>query len=81
MHATYRIGNAMIELSEAHGQWGPMPMHLHLFVQDVETVYSRAMGAGATSIFSPETKPYGELMGAVQDAAGNQWYIARKVLP
>jgi PhnB protein len=79
MHATYRIGNAMVELSEAHGQWGPMPMHLHLFVQDVEGVYTRAMGSGATSIFSPETKPYGEYMGAVQDGAGNQWYIARKV--
>jgi uncharacterized glyoxalase superfamily protein PhnB len=79
MHATYRIGNAMVELSEAHEQWGPMPMHLHLFVQDVEAVYARAMGEGATSIFPPATMPYGEHMGAVKDAAGNQWYIARKV--
>jgi PhnB protein len=79
MHATYRIGNAMVELSEAHGEWGPMPMNLHLFVQDVDAVYARAMGAGATSIFPPETKPYGEHKGAVKDGAGNQWFIARKV--
>ncbi|MGZ5457517.1 MAG: sigma-70 family RNA polymerase sigma factor [Thermoanaerobaculia bacterium] len=75
-HAEIRLGETMIELSEAHGQWGPTRGVFHLFVSDCDAVYEEALRAGATSIWAPEDKPYGERSAGVTDAWGNQWYIA-----
>lgn len=75
-HAEIRLGETMIELSEAHGQWGPTRGAFHLFVSDCDAVYAEALRAGATSLYVPEDKPYGERSGGVTDAWGNQWYIA-----
>ncbi|HEX2060155.1 MAG TPA: VOC family protein [Thermoanaerobaculia bacterium] len=75
-HAEIRLGDTMIELGEAHGQWGPTRGAFHLFVTDADAVYAEAIRAGATSMWEPEDKPYGERSGGVKDAWGNQWYIA-----
>lgn len=75
-HAEIRVGETMIELSEAHGQWGPTRGAFHLFVSDCDAVYAEALRAGATSLWAPENKPYGERSGGVTDPWGNQWYIA-----
>ncbi len=75
-HAEIRLGATMIELSEAHDQWGPTRGAFHLFVSDCDAVYAEAIRAGATSMWEPENKPYGERSGGVRDAWGNQWYIA-----
>lgn len=75
-HAEIRLGETMIELSEAHGQWGPTRGAFHLFVSDCDAVYAEALRAGATTIWAPEDKPYGERSAGVTDAWGNQWYIA-----
>ena len=78
-HAELRLGETMIELSEAHGQWGPSRGAFHLFVSDCDAVYAEALSAGATSLWAPEDKPYGERSGGVTDAWGNQWYIATPI--
>lgn len=75
-HAEVRLGEMMVELSEAHGPWGPTRGAFHLFVSDCDAVYAEALRAGATSLWAPEDKPYGERSGGVTDAWGNQWYIA-----
>lgn len=77
MHATFAIGDSTVELSEAHGEWKPMPMHFHMYVANVDNAYARAVGEGGTSVFAPADMPYGERMGCVRDAAGNQWYLAK----
>src|SRR6185436_777224 len=78
-HAEVRLGETMIELSEAHGQWGPTRGAFHLFVSDCDAVYAEALRAGATSLYEPVDKPYGERSGAVTDAWGNQWYLATPI--
>ncbi len=78
-HAEVRLGETMIELSEAHGQWGPTKGAFHLFVSDCDAVYAEALRAGATSLWAPENKPYGERSGGVTDPWGNQWYIATPI--
>jgi len=75
-HATIRIGNATLEIDEAHGEFQPMPCHLHVYVPDTDAVYARAMEAGATSIEVPQDKPYGDRSAGVKDAWGNSWFIA-----
>jgi len=76
LHATIRIGNATLEIDEAHGEFQPMPCHVHVYVPDTDAAYARAMEAGATSIEAPRNAPYGDRAAGVKDAWGNSWFIA-----
>lgn len=76
MHATMRIGNATLEIDEAHGEYQPKPCHLHVYVPDTDAIYARALRAGAISINEPNDAPYGDRAAGVKDVFGNSWYIA-----
>ncbi len=75
-HAKVRIGDSVIECSEAHGEWGPRAVTLHLYVPDVDATYKDAIAAGGKSLSEPKDQFYGERNGGVVDAWGNHWYIA-----
>ncbi|PYT79430.1 MAG: hypothetical protein DMG40_16360 [Acidobacteria bacterium] len=75
VHATMRIGNATLEIDEAHGEYQPKPCHLHIFVPDADATYAQALGAGATSVEPPTDKPYGDRSAGVKDPFGNTWYL------
>lgn len=79
VHAQVRIGDSAVELSEAHGEWQPMPATFFLYVNDVDAWYRRALEAGATSLAEPADQPYGDRTGGVTDAFGNQWYLATHI--
>jgi uncharacterized glyoxalase superfamily protein PhnB len=79
VHAVVRIGDTALELSEAHGEWGPRPIGLHYYVENCDVIFRGAVGAGAKPIYEVQDKPYGERNGGVQDAWGNQWYIATRL--
>ena len=80
LHATIQIGDNTLEVDEAHGEFRPMPCHLHLHVEDADAMYARAMRAGATSIDAPSDKPYGR-SGGVKDPFGNSWYVTSPLQP
>jgi uncharacterized glyoxalase superfamily protein PhnB len=75
-HAKIRLGDTILEMGEAHGEYEPMPTGLHFYVPDVDAVYARALEAGAASICHPTDQPYGERLGGVRDPAGNSWFLA-----
>ena len=75
-HAKVRLGDSVLECSEAHGVWGPRPMSLHFYVPDADAGYRAAISAGAKSLSEPKDQPYGERSGGVIDSWGNHWYIA-----
>lgn len=75
MHATMRIGNATLEIDEAHGEYQPKPCHLHIFVPDADAMFAQALRAGATSVEPPTDKPYGDRSAGVKDPFGNTWYL------
>jgi PhnB protein len=75
MHATMRIGNATLEIDEAHGEYQPKPGHLHVYVPDADAMYGQALRAGATSVEPPTDKPYGDRSASVRDPFGNTWYL------
>jgi PhnB protein len=78
-HAEARVGDSMLMLGEAHGDWPSMPGSLYVYVPDVDTTYKRAIEAGATSIMEPANQFYGDRHGGVKDSAGNQWWIATHI--
>ena len=78
-HAQLKIGDTAIEMGEANGPYQPMPTRFYLYVPDAEATYRRALDAGATSISEPADQPFGDRMGGVKDAFGNEWFIATRL--
>ena len=67
MHAEIKIGDSLVMLGQAGGQWKPRTAALYLWVEDVDATYARALKAGATSESEPEDKPYGHRNAGVID--------------
>jgi uncharacterized glyoxalase superfamily protein PhnB len=78
IHRELQIGNSMVMLGETGDQKSMLrrPVALHVFVDDVDAAFTRAIAAGGTSMGDPEDRPYGERSAFVRDAYGNHWYIA-----
>jgi PhnB protein len=75
VHAKVRLGDSVIELSEAHGPWQNMPTTFFLYVTDADAWYERAVKGEAIPISAPTDLPYGRC-GVVRDGWGNEYYIA-----
>ena len=76
MHAEVKIGDSIVMMGEPMGDHTPMPGSIYLYVHDADTVYRRALQAGATSTMEPADQFYGDRSAGVKDPAGNQWWIA-----
>lgn len=76
MHAEVKIGDSIVMMGEARGEWKPMPGSLYVYVNDADGVHKRALQAGATSTMEPADQFYGDRTAGVQDPSGNQWMIA-----
>ena len=73
--AVMRIGDSSLMISSV----GPRPAasgFLHVYVDDADATYRRALEAGARSLEAPLDTPYGDRRGMVEDRWGNVWQIA-----
>ena len=70
-----RIGDSIVMVS-AVGPREAMPAFLHLYVDDADATYQRALKAGAVSLEEPRDTPYGDRRAMVKDPCGNDWQIA-----
>jgi PhnB protein len=75
MHAEAMIGDTRIMLGDP-GDRHPMTAMLYMYVPDCDTVYKKALKAGAKSVMKPMDMFYGDRSGAVKDKAGNVWWIS-----
>ena len=78
-HAKLRLGDSIIEMSDAHGPYKPMPTTIHYYLADTDAAYKRAIDAGARSLREPKDEPYGDRSAAVIDPAGNRWFFATHI--
>ncbi|NJM73720.1 MAG: VOC family protein [Scytonema sp. RU_4_4] len=76
MHAEVRIGDSVIMVSEAMGEFKPMSSMIYLYVENTDATYERALQAGGTSLMEPKNEFYGDRSASVQDPSGNHWCIA-----
>jgi PhnB protein len=83
IHRELRIGNSMVMLGETGEQKSALsrPVALHIFVDDADATFARALAAGGTSLGDPADRPYGERSGFIRDPYGNHWYIATPLGP
>src|ERR1700730_685111 len=78
-HAEVRIGDSVVMLADASMPADIMPAMLHLYVEDADALYHRAIARGATSLREPTTEFYGDRLAGVEDTFGNKWYFATHV--
>ena len=76
-HARARVGDSVIMINESNGQYPVNVSQMHLYADDVEIVFSKAISAGAVSIMEPNKRPHGDRMAGVKDPCENIWWIAR----
>ena len=80
MHAEVRIDDTVIMLGDAGEGWPAMPSNLHVYVDDVDAAYRRALAAGGESTQEPERRDGDpDRRGGVKDPGGNTWWIATRV--
>jgi PhnB protein len=83
-HAEIQIGNSRVMLADEHPDLqalslktvGGSPVTMHLYVEDVDTAVSRAVGAGAKLVRPVADQFYGDRVGGVEDPFGYRWFIA-----
>jgi PhnB protein len=87
MHAEIRIGDSILMLSEENEQWGtksPLSLNgvhgsLHIYVEDADAAFNRALKAGATVRYPLEDAFWGDRYGKVTDPFGHEWGLATRV--
>jgi PhnB protein len=88
MHGEIKIGDSPIMITDenpAYPDWlsplsrGGTPVHIYLYVEDVDAVFNRAIAAGAKELLPVKDQFYGDRSGGVTDPFGHIWYIATHI--
>ncbi len=79
INANLIIGDSIIEISQVRGDFQPMPAALHLYVEDVDSLYQKAVELGGLSVAEPADQLYGDREAFIIDPAGNHWYLATRI--
>jgi PhnB protein len=86
-HAELDIGDSVIMLADEFpdmGARGPRavggtPVTMHVYVEDVDSVFERALAAGAKEMRAVEDRFYGDRSGQFEDPFGHRWDVATHV--
>jgi len=86
-HAELEIGDSVIMLADESPEMdarsprtvGGTPVSLHVYVEDADSTFERAIGAGATALQQVEDKFYGDRSGSFEDPFGHRWHVATHV--
>lgn len=81
-HAELRIGDSSLMLGTPGDQMAlrnpdeHTSIGLHLYVEDVDAQFQRAVDAGATVVSEPKDQFYGDRSASVKDPFGHLWFLA-----
>lgn len=83
-HAELTIGSGGIMLSDEYPEMdvrspltiGGSPVTLHLYVEDVDATFERAVAAGAKVVRPLADQFYGDRAGKLIDPFGHQWFLS-----
>lgn len=86
-HSEIKIGDTTIMISDEYADYGALgpetiggtPVKLHLYVDDVDAVFAKAVSLGATELRAVEMQFYGDKTGALVDPFGHSWMISTKI--
>jgi uncharacterized glyoxalase superfamily protein PhnB len=86
MHADMRIGDSLVMLNDEFPQWGVKsptsyggtPVSLHIYVEDADAAFAKAVAAGCTVLTPPSDMFWGDRYCKVTDPFGHVWGIATR---
>jgi PhnB protein len=86
-HAELEIGESLIMLADVFPEMGGKTpeslggtaVQVMVYVEDVDSVFERAIGAGATADRAVEDQFYGDRGGQFTDPFGHKWFVATHV--
>jgi PhnB protein len=86
-HAELQIGESLVMLADEAPDMdslgpksvGGTPVMLHVYVEDADAVFERAVKAGAKALRQVEDRFYGDRSGEFEDPFGHQWSVATHV--
>ena len=86
-HARLRSATPPIMISDEFAEWGNLgpqsrggaTSSLHLYVDDVDAVFERAVAAGATVLIPVADRFYGDRAGRLLDPFGHIWIIGSRI--
>jgi PhnB protein len=76
LHAELELGDSVLMVGEGGGI--SFPAMLHVYVEDADAVYERALAEGATSAAEPHDTSFGDHRAAFDDRWGNEWWVATR---
>jgi uncharacterized glyoxalase superfamily protein PhnB len=87
IHARIRIGDSVIMLNDEMPEWGALgpkslkgsPVKIHLYVEDADAAFDRAVKAGAKVTMPLDDMFWGDRYGKLEDPFGHQWSIGTHV--
>ncbi len=87
MHATIRVGDSVIMLMDEMPEWGALgpkalkgsPVTIHLYVDDADAFFERAVRAGAKVTMPLDDMFWGDRYGKFEDPFGHQWSVATHI--
>jgi len=86
-HAELQLGDSIIMLADENAQMdvrgpraiGGTPVSLHVYVEDSDAVFERAVQAGARALRAVEDRFYGDRSGQFEDPFGHRWDVSTHV--
>jgi PhnB protein len=86
-HAELQIGTGVIMLADEFPDMdirgpksiGGTPVSLHVYVEDADSVFDRAVEAGAKALRPMENRFYGDRSGQFEDPFGHRWDVSTHV--
>ena len=83
-HAEIKIGDSRVMLADEFPEMdflsprarGGSAVHLHVYVENVDAVFERALSAGAREVRPVQDQFYGDRLGTVADPYGHVWHVS-----
>jgi PhnB protein len=76
MHVEVMIDDSVVMIADSNDQYPPNKLLLHVYVKDVDEVFSIALAAGCQSMEEPKTRENDpDKRGSFMDFSGNIWAI------
>lgn len=78
-HGEVRIDDSIVMLTDSVGEWPAYPSHVHIYVEDVDKTFERALAAGAAIVKPPSQEGDGDKRGGFTDEGGTTWWVSTPV--
>jgi PhnB protein len=79
IHVELKIKDSVIMIGEGGDQFETTNSLLHVYVEDVDSIYKKALECGGISITEPLDQPFGDRNATFKHPEGITWTVAKQI--